>query len=63
MMMFSSRKLHDEYIEGYKQALKNTTILMDRLNDQVARIISVKIALGIAKLKPKSLIRDRHHHA
>lgn len=26
---------------------------MDRLNDAVARIISVKLALGVAKVKPK----------
>lgn len=30
---------------------------MDRLNDAVARIIAVKLALGVAKLKPKSNIR------
>lgn len=58
MMMFSSRKIYDDYIEGMKQGLKNSTILLDRLNDAVARIVSVKLALGIAKLKPKSQMRS-----
>lgn len=31
---------------------------MDRLNDAVARIISVKLALGIAKVKQNSMIRQ-----
>ena len=35
---------------------------MDRLNDQVARIISVKLALGIAKQKPKISIRNDNYH-
>lgn len=30
-------------------ALQNGTLSMDRLNDAVAKIISVKLALGIAK--------------
>lgn len=60
MMMFSSRKIYDEYIEGMKQALKNSTVLMDRLNDAVARIISVKLALGIAKQKPKTQMREHN---
>jgi hypothetical protein len=34
---------------------------MDRLNDQVARIISVKLALGIVKQKPKTSIRNDNH--
>lgn len=60
MMMFSSRKIYDEYIEGMKQALKNSTVLMDRLNDAVARIISVKLALGIAKQKQKTQMREHN---
>lgn len=32
---------------------------MDRLNDAVARILSVKLVLGVAKLKPKAYIRDK----
>ena len=35
---------------------------MDRLNDAVARIISVKLALGVAKVKPKGHIREPNHH-
>lgn len=58
--MFSSRKIYDEYIEGMKQALKNSTVLMDRLNDAVARIISVKLALGIAKQKQKTQMREHN---
>ena len=57
MMMLSSRKLFGDYIEGMKQSLKNSTVILDRLNDAVARIISVKLALGIAKQKSKSQIR------
>lgn len=57
MMMISSRKTHDSYVEGIKLALKNTTITMDRLNDAVARIIAVKLALGVAKQKQKSNVR------
>ena len=32
---------------------------MDRLNDAVARILSVKLALGIAKEKGKSNMRNQ----
>ena len=35
---------------------------MDRLNDAVARILSVKLALGVAKVKPKGHIREQIHH-
>lgn len=45
-----------------KLGLKNTTVTMDRLNDAVARIISVKLALGVAKLKPKGHVREQSHH-
>lgn len=62
MVMLSSRKLHDQYVEGMKLALKNTTITMDRLNDAVARIVAVKLALGVAKLKPKGHVREQPHH-
>ncbi len=37
--------------------LTNHTITMDRLNDAVARIISVKLALGVAKQKQKLNVR------
>ena len=59
MMMLSSRKGYDEYVEGIRIGLKNNTITMDRLNDAVARIMAVKLALGVAKQKPKSNIRDK----
>jgi beta-glucosidase-like glycosyl hydrolase len=38
-----------DVIVGMKEALKNKTIDEDRLNDAVARIISVKLAMGVAK--------------
>lgn len=57
MMMISSRKTHDEYVAAIKLGLVNTTITMDRLNDAVARIISVKLALGVAKQKQKLNVR------
>jgi hypothetical protein len=33
---------------------------MDRINDAVARILSVKLALGVAKVKGKSNIKTNH---
>jgi len=36
-----------EYISFVKMGLQNNTITMDRLNDAVARIIAVKLSLGI----------------
>lgn len=57
MVMIPGRKGLDNYIESVKIGLKNNTITMDRLNDAVAKIISVKLALGVAKLKPKANIR------
>lgn len=57
MMMISSRKGYDAYVESIKIGLKNNTITMDRLNDAVARIISVKLALGVAKIKSKGNMR------
>lgn len=55
--MISSRKGYDTYVESIKIGLKNNTITMDRLNDAVARIISVKLALGVAKIKSKGNMR------
>ena len=54
MMMIPDRKGFLDYIEGMKIALSNNTIGIDRLQDAVARIISVKLALGVAKLKSSS---------
>ena len=51
MMMIPSKGDFQDYIEGVKSALNNHTLPMDRLNDAVARIISVKLALGVAKLQ------------
>lgn len=41
-------KAINDVINGMKNALKNGTINEDRINDAVARIISVKLALGVA---------------
>lgn len=57
MVMIPSGKGFLNYVESIKIGLKNNTITMDRLNDAVARILSVKLALGVAKLKPKTNIR------
>ena len=35
-------------------ALQNKTITLDRLQDAVARIVSVKLALGVAKVQSPS---------
>ena len=49
MFMIPSRDSMMEYINFVKMGLQNNTITMDRLNDAVARILSVKLALGIAE--------------
>jgi hypothetical protein len=36
-----------EYIQFTKMGLQNNTIAIERLNDAVARILSVKLALGM----------------
>ncbi len=55
--MIPSGKGFLNYVESIKIGLKNNTITMDRLNDAVARVLAVKLALGVAKLKPKTNIR------
>lgn len=47
MFMIPSRDSMLDYISYVKMGLANNTITMDRLNDAVARIIAVKISLGI----------------
>ena len=37
-----------DVIVGMKEAIKNGTLSIERLNDAVARIMSVKLALGAA---------------
>jgi len=39
-----------EYIAFTKMGLQNNTISMDRLNDAVARILSVKLGLGMIQV-------------
>lgn len=48
MMMIPSKGGFLDYIENTKMILENGTITLDRLNDAVARILSVKLALGVA---------------
>jgi beta-glucosidase len=50
MFMIPSRESMLDYIASVKMGLQNNTITLDRLNDAVARIIAVKIALGIAEI-------------
>lgn len=38
-----------------KDSLKNKTLTADRLNDAVARIISVKMAMGAVSLQGKNM--------
>ena len=47
MFMIPSKGQMLEYIDNTKMGLQNNTITMQRLNDAVARILSVKLALGI----------------
>jgi beta-glucosidase-like glycosyl hydrolase len=51
MVMLSSLKSLQLYITGVRNAIRLNLLTNDRLNDAVARIISVKLALGIAKLR------------
>ncbi len=50
MFMIPSSKSMLNYIASVKIGLQNNTITMDRLNDAVARIIAVKIALGMVEI-------------
>lgn len=47
MFMIASRDSMLRYIDFVKMGLQNNTIQMDRLNDAVARILSVKLAMGL----------------
>ena len=57
MMMIPDRKDFQGYIEGVKAALNNKTLTMDRLNDAVAKVVAVKLALGTAKLQKSANMR------
>lgn len=48
MFMIPTRDSMLEYIAAVKMGIQNNTIPMDRLNDAVARIVAVKLSLGIA---------------
>lgn len=47
MFMIPDKGSMLDYISFVKMALQNNTLTMDRLNDAVARILSVKLALGV----------------
>ena len=49
MFMIPSKSSMINYINYVKMGLDNNTISMDRLNDAVARILSVKLALGMVE--------------
>jgi beta-glucosidase len=51
MFMIPSHNQMDEYISYTKMGLQNKTISMQRLNDAVARILSVKLALGMVDIE------------
>ena len=57
MMMIPSRGGFLDYIKYVKVALDNNTLTMDRLNDAVAKIVAVKLALGIAEEVKSSNVR------
>ena len=49
MFMIPSKSSMINYINYVKMGIQNNTISMDRLNDAVARILSVKLALGMVE--------------
>jgi beta-glucosidase-like glycosyl hydrolase len=49
MFMLPSQLEMGKYIESVKQAILNNTLTIKRLNDAVARILSVKLALGVVE--------------
>lgn len=50
MFMVPSRESMIEYIAFTKMGIQNNTISIDRLNDAVARILSVKLGLGMIEV-------------
>ena len=46
---YNGVKAVQQAINGYKSGLLNGNISEERLNDAVARILSVKLAIGAAK--------------
>jgi beta-glucosidase len=52
MFMIPDKANMLDYLRSVEFNLKNDTISMDRLNDAVARILSVKLALGLVDVSP-----------
>lgn len=50
MFMIPTKDSMLNYIAYTKMGLQNNTIAMDRLNDAVARILAVKLALGMVEV-------------
>ena len=50
MFMLQTKASMLNYIKFVKMGLENNTITMDRLNDAVARILSVKLCLGMVDI-------------
>ena len=48
-----------DVFNGIKAALTDGSISMDRLNDAVARVIAVKLALGSANLQTSLKMQPR----
>ena len=55
-------KAINDVIGGLKNALKNGTINEDRINDAVARVISVKLGLGVATQVKTSNLGGSNSH-
>lgn len=49
-------KAVSDVVTGMKEAIKNGTLSIERLNDAVARILSVKLALGAASVVKTSAL-------
>lgn len=49
MFMLPSQLEMGKYIDSVKQAISNNTLTIERVNDAVARVLSVKLALGVVE--------------
>lgn len=49
MFMLPSQLEMSKYIDSVKQAIANEALTIERLNDAVAKVLSVKLALGVVE--------------
>jgi beta-glucosidase len=49
MFMLPSQLEMSKYIDSVKQAITNEALTIERLNDAVAKVLSVKLALGVVE--------------